>query len=356
MRSPIRVCASFAAALAVLLLAAPAPAARADGLYVALGDSVGAGVASTPGHGYVDLLFSHYQSALGVTELSNRASAAGQDSGTLRTGGQLDAALADINDSSDTRVVTIDIGGNDPCPDFSSPACAFRTNFAATLADLQAALANDPGNEALIAMAYYNPDVGEPGEAGKDQALLGTPAELRCSDTGAEVGLNDIIAQEAANHGALLANPYPAFKATGQAYMSDDRHPNDAGHAAIAQAFENAGEPCPPEPPERPPVKLPPSNVFHFGKVKKNKHKGTATLFIQVPGPGELDLAKTKKVKPDEERAEAAGEEKLSVKAKRTAKRRLAHKGTAKVKAEVTYRPTGGAPSTQSQEIKLVKQ
>ena len=45
-----------------------------------------------------------------------------------------------------------------------------------------------------------------------------------------------------------------------------------------------------------------PPDDFSFGKVKKNKKKGTAKLTIEiVEGPGELKLAKTKKVKADDE-------------------------------------------------------
>jgi hypothetical protein len=98
-----------------------------------------------------------------------------------------------------------------------------------------------------------------------------------------------------------------------------------------------------------------PSNDFSFGKVKKNKRKGTAKLTVKVPGAGELDLAKTKKVKPDEETAEAAGKEKLSIRPKGKAKKKLNNRGKAKVKAKVTFAPTGGSPNTESKKIKLVK-
>jgi hypothetical protein len=89
--------------------------------------------------------------------------------------------------------------------------------------------------------------------------------------------------------------------------------------------------------------------------VKKNKRKGTAKLTVNVPGGGELDLAKTKKVKADDESAEDAGKEKLSIKPRGKAKRKLNDKGKAKVKANVTYTPTGGSPNTKDKKIKLVK-
>jgi hypothetical protein len=41
--------------------------------------------------------------------------------------------------------------------------------------------------------------------------------------------------------------------------------------------------------------------------VRKNKKKGTAKLTLKVPGPGELELAKTKKVRGDDDSADEAG-------------------------------------------------
>jgi virginiamycin B lyase len=94
---------------------------------------------------------------------------------------------------------------------------------------------------------------------------------------------------------------------------------------------------------------------FSFDKVKRNGRKGTAKLTVKVPGPGELELAKTKKVKPDDESAEDAGKEKLAIKPRGKAKEKLNTKGKAKVKAEVTYTPDGGEPNTQSKRVRLVK-
>jgi lysophospholipase L1-like esterase len=325
-------------------------------LYVALGDSVAADSGT-----YVERLFPHYQSTLGATRLSNRA-VSGETSGSIRTQGQLDRALADINAGSDTRAVTLDIGGNDrfECAD-GWDTCPFRRNFSATLSDLNAALGNDPGAETFAAMAYYNPASGlggdEPfsGEAWYERQLFGTDLKVDCGiTTGPRVGGSDVIYQEAARHGALLADPYPAFKEGGQSFMADSLHPNDVGHTAIAEAFREAIEPCAGEAPPEPPA-LPPSNEFSFGKVKKNKRKGTAKLTVKVAGPGELQLAKNTKVKGKDKEADAAGKEKLPIKPRRKAKKRLAAKGKAKVKAEVTYTPDGGEPNTQSKRLKLVK-
>ena len=347
--------------LLALLTSAPAlastslPASGSEqgsaALYVALGDSVAAGSGT-----YVNLLFPRYQSTRGVTELSNRA-VSGATSESLRTGGQLAGALADINAASDTRAVTIDIGGNDrgEC----AGSCPYRYNLFATLSDLKAALDSDPGAETFAAMAYYNPASGTGGdsESNYDRGLLGTDLVIDCEITaGPEVGLNDVIYQEAGRRGAWVADPFPAFKEGGQSFMADSIHPNDAGHAAIAEAFGEASAVCPeadklPLPPPPPP----PSNDFSFGKVTKNKKRGTARLAVNVPGPGGLDLAKTKKVNGYSDWTEAAGTEKLPIKPRRKARKRLASKGKAKVKAKVTYTPDGGEPNTETKKIKLIK-
>ena len=97
----------------------------------------------------------------------------------------------------------------------------------------------------------------------------------------------------------------------------------------------------------------PPDNSFSFGKLKRNLDKGTAKLTVNVPGGGELELAKTKKVKADDESAEDAGKEKLLVKPRGKAKKKLNQTGKAKVKAKVTYTPTGGEPNTESKKVTL---
>ena len=135
----------------------------------------------------------------GLDGLYNRG-VSGADS-TSHRGAQLAAAIADIDGPSDT-VVTIDIGGNDryvcggPPPTWHLSSCPFAANFDATLADLQAALARDPGREALIAMTYYNPasGTGSPQEQDYDRGLLGTDLRIYCVPSGdPRLGLNDRI-------------------------------------------------------------------------------------------------------------------------------------------------------------------
>ena len=108
-----------------------------------------------------------------------------------------------------------------------------------------------------------------------------------------------------------------------------------------------------------------PDNFFTFGKLKKNKRKGTAKLTVNVPGSGELTLSGNG-LKPQRpaHRARgssaaarvpvaAAGAVELLIKAKGNKKRKLKKKGKVKVKAAVTFTPTGGTAATQTKSVKL---
>ncbi len=227
--------------------------------YVALGDSLSNGYISqsqTSSIGFVRRLYGDYKALLHADQLFDEAED-GASTTTLRNDGQLAAGLADINAASDTKAVTIEIGGAEaflggPCPGhWDQPAvCPVRANLAYIFGKLKTALAGDPGPERFTAMAYYNPNSGIGGsqEVSIDKALLGNNLKMGCSDSGQGVGLNDLIYQEAGKLGIPVANPYAAFKQHGQAYMSQTDslhiHPNDTGYAAIAQIFRNAGRPC----------------------------------------------------------------------------------------------------------------
>jgi hypothetical protein len=103
------------------------------------------------------------------------------------------------------------------------------------------------------------------------------------------------------------------------------------------------------------------SNAFSFGKARRNTKKGTATLTVDAPNPGELVLS-GKGVKPagaagavTAKTVTAAGNVKLLIRAKGKKQRTLNETGKVKVSFAVTYTPTGGDPSTQSRKLKLKK-
>ena len=140
-------------------------------------------------------------------------------------------------------------------------------------------------------MAYYNPGIGTPSEATYETALFGANHSVGLADTGADVGGNDVIYQEAAKLGIPVANPYPAF-AAGLALMSGDGiHPSDAGHAAIAEAFceVSAAGACggavpPPHQPPPAPDRTAPQTTF----AKRPPNHGTghrATYRIAASEP-----------------------------------------------------------------------
>jgi len=97
------------------------------------------------------------------------------------------------------------------------------------------------------------------------------------------------------------------------------------------------------------------ADEFGFGKVKRNKRKGTAKLTVLVPRAGAVELAASKTVKGAAKRAEGEGSVKLPIKPKGKSKKKLNKRGKANVKAEVTYTPDGGAASTQATSVKLKK-
>ena len=243
--------------------AAAAPATR---LYVALGDSLAYGYgASDPARtAYVPLLFQYFQqSRTENVRILRNLSRPGETSDSFIAGGQLALAVAAIVEpTTDTRVVTLDIGGNDilfltsvePCQ--SDPGGAlcqaliavqlqkFAMNYSFILATLQSALEKDPGKETILVMTYYNPygGTGHLYEPFADRVLLGGDLVIDCAAPAGDprAGLNDLIYCIGASSGAVVADVYPAFadRAPQLTHINTgDIHPNDAGYAVIAQTF-----------------------------------------------------------------------------------------------------------------------
>jgi hypothetical protein len=104
---------------------------------------------------------------------------------------------------------------------------------------------------------------------------------------------------------------------------------------------------------------------FSFGKLKRNKKRGTAVLPVTVPGAGTLALsgkgvagqqASTSRAASAGRRGVAsASTVKLVVKGKGKKKKTLNKTGRVKLKLAITYTPAAGEPSTQSMKVKLKK-
>ncbi|HEY6780874.1 MAG TPA: choice-of-anchor L domain-containing protein [Thermoleophilaceae bacterium] len=135
--------------------------------------------------------------------------------------------------------------------------------------------------------------------------------------------------------------------------------------------------PAPPAPPGPPP---PPNNTFTVPGGSVTFRNGSATITIQVPGPGVVTAAdsgaagaarlataagkrkRTKKakralIKPTKATATKAGPVTLKLKPTKAGKKLLKKKHKLKVKLAITFTPTGGTPKTQVKTITIkVKQ
>jgi DNA-binding beta-propeller fold protein YncE len=116
----------------------------------------------------------------------------------------------------------------------------------------------------------------------------------------------------------------------------------------------------PPSPPSTSPPSVPPSppgqpisNQFSFGALKLNRRAGTAMLTVAVPGPGSLALS-GKGIRPAQAQPGAAGSA-IPIKLTGAARATLAKTGRAKVRASVTFAPTGGEPRTEAKPLVLRK-
>lgn len=255
--------------LTAALSSAAAAAAPATRQYIALGDSLayGIGASDRTRTAYVPLLFQYFMQPRNENvRILHNLSFPGETSDSFIARGQLAEAVALIADpTTDTRVVTLDIGGNDllfltftePCKsDPGGAACQalvdaqlrkFAVNYSVILTTLQAALAHDPGKETLFVMTYYNPFLGAGNPYAEfapfaDDALLGSDLVIDCSAPPGDprAGLNDLIACGGAAAGAAVADVYPVFgdRALQLTHIAaGDIHPNDAGYALIAQTF-----------------------------------------------------------------------------------------------------------------------
>ena len=248
--------------LAVSAASTAAAAPPEPAVYLALGDSVAAGVGAVPSaeNGYVPVLYDTLAadrrcgqgSALGCRlDLVNLA----QPGATTTTliAGQLPAAVdlltarrASPDPVDDVRLVTIDIGGNDVftpvitacAADPQSAGCVstiaaqlslVAANYERILSALRAAAGPDT---TIAVMTYYNPLVG------CRLAALAPLAQLVLEGGGpVPAGLNDIIRATAEANGAVVAETAALIGPEDLVGGTDCLHPDNSGHADIATAF-----------------------------------------------------------------------------------------------------------------------
>jgi hypothetical protein len=100
-----------------------------------------------------------------------------------------------------------------------------------------------------------------------------------------------------------------------------------------------------------------PTNTFTLGPIRRNKKKGTATINVTVPNPGDLAASGNgvKAARAVKSKSVGAGQAQLLIKAKGKKRRSLNETGKVKLRVAVTYTPSGGSSRTQSLKVKLKK-
>ena len=252
-----------ASAVTAAPTATPTPGpAGPQPLYLALGDSlsVGVGASDEPLLGWVGLV----SAALPGWDLANLG-VSGDDSSELLFGGPLDEGLriidsraTDAEAGNEVGAITLEIGANDlldiffdlvvpsTCPSvieaLQREVCvtalenaldAFRSNLTETLARLAEAAPDAP----LFLATIYNPFSGS--SAVLDE--MGVLALEGQEGTEFPTGMNDIIREAGAEAGVTVVEWYELFLGQQSQYISSDLiHPNDDGHAVMADAVTKA--------------------------------------------------------------------------------------------------------------------
>jgi hypothetical protein len=102
-----------------------------------------------------------------------------------------------------------------------------------------------------------------------------------------------------------------------------------------------------------------PISTFSLDAITRNEEKGTATIAVTVPNPGQL-TGSGRGVRVGDgsfsaKNVRAPGRVRLLVKAKGRKQRKLNTTGKVKVRPELTYTPIGGSASARSLKVKLIK-
>jgi len=211
-------------------------------LYLALGDSVAAGIgASHPEReGYAALLGHRLGELFGVRVLSVNLAVPGETTGSFLAGGQLEAAEAVLAAAARTGVtagpITLTLGANDllraePTADGREAALdRIAGNLRTALERLRAAAAPAAGETGptLIVTGYYDP--------------TGTAADEPGSDGWWLAQLDATLEAEARRSGAEWVDVAAAFRGRERetTHFPFDIHPTDSGHRLIATAVWRA--------------------------------------------------------------------------------------------------------------------
>jgi lysophospholipase L1-like esterase len=232
------------------------PEPRADGVYLALGDSVtfGVGAPQPSRQGYPALLLERLRAAGSSIGEAVVFAVPGETAA-----GFLDSRIDDVEAVIDelgerVELVAIGLGANEilrirrspPCvDDRASAECQRIANDAADEAAValdgvvervQRALDAAGSDARVLLLAYYNPDV-EPVAA---STIVGGDGVVACVPDDPAPGLNDRIACVAERRGTGLVDLYDAFLGREEELTgigAGDVHPNPEGYVVIADAI-----------------------------------------------------------------------------------------------------------------------
>lgn len=250
-------------AVGLFTAATVAPAAESavpQNLYLALGDSLAVGVGAEHG-GYVPVVHEGLRDrtspqgepAMPDVQLVN-AARSGETSESMVTQGQLGHAVAllearngNADRTDDVRWITLDIGGNDvwakvpDCQAGFDQTCV--TAVATALGSVQVyldvildQLREAAGPDATIVVLTYANSLAYEDCPYADLAPLAEVALEGGPVPGLTAGLNDIIRQAAAAHGAVVAEGYGAIRPD---QFSDCKHVDDDGAQVLGDRVLN---------------------------------------------------------------------------------------------------------------------
>jgi len=254
---------------AVVSLVAPmAATAGSPVYYLALGDSLARGLSASAGHGYVDDVFAFEQQTIPDLQLVN-LSCSGESTATMMNGGictyttgsQLGDAEAFLaSHPGQVAFATIDIGGNDLAPCLLSipiNAACFAAALPIATANLETivtGLRTAGAAVPIVGMTYYDPFLAYWLQGADGQAAAHDSLKLVKSGNGAlkraykkqrafvADGQKAFATTKKALKGSYNGEPVPLNVAQVCAWTlmcsANDFHANDAGHAALAGAFE----------------------------------------------------------------------------------------------------------------------
>ncbi|HET7573743.1 MAG TPA: hypothetical protein VFJ99_01370 [Solirubrobacterales bacterium] len=95
-------------------------------------------------------------------------------------------------------------------------------------------------------------------------------------------------------------------------------------------------------------------NNFRFGRVIRNRRRGTAKLIVRAPTGGVFVL-KSGKVRRVKRKAARKGNVVLNLRPKPRALKRLKHRHRMRVHVRVTFYPNGGKPRTKGKSLTLIR-